>query len=252
MPLKVWSLDDGALTSSILTNWTSTSVKEAYRPQAEELDSLLDHILDRAVRFSDDARAGSADASFTKAWAVGKALDLPALQAHTAMQGEEIRFLWLVLAAKCRLGARSDGTTEPTWQSLRPAGSGAGRLPRREQRGRLDYFDMCVWLAEEPAEVAAATFGSSVRNAWQMFERPTLRAPIVRSALREWVSGLNPVDRLRVQEPQTFAGLMKALRSRWPARGPGSARQPVHMSAWEVRSTIAAIGPTVLGAIDDA
>ena len=250
MPLKVWSQEDGALVSRILTNWTSTSVKESFRPEAEVFDLILDSVLDQALAYSEQEAAGGRSEAFAKAWSIGRALDVDALTAHTAMRGEETRFLWMVLASKCRLGARSSGSHEPRWQSLRPGGAVRQTPPRREERGRLDYFDMCVWLASDPFDVVAETFGSSVRNAWQMFERPTLRVPAVRHAVYGWLRELAEADRQLVLSPQAFASLMKALRVRWPARGPGSARQPVHMPESEVRSAVRATGRTVLETLE--
>jgi hypothetical protein len=99
---------------------------------------------------------------------------------------------------------------------------------------------MALWLAEQDFDDAAETFGGSIRNVWQMLERPTLRPLAVRQALLDWLRSLPPDSRSRNHERATFAELMKALRARLPDRGPGSAKRPVHYEAAALRAEVAA------------
>jgi hypothetical protein len=85
------------------------------------------------------------------------------------------------------------------------------------------------------------TFGGSVRNVWQMLERPTLRPLIVRAAFHQWLDQLEAQQRDELLQPQRFAELMKALRARWPDRGPGSAKRPVHFSEDELLAEMRAV-----------
>lgn len=243
MPIKVWMEDAGSLVSSIKTNWDITLTREEHRRSAESLDRAFDRLLDGALEAV--ATLGSdhsdSDSAFVRAYGVGSVLrDFdPAAQPQLAREPE--RFVYWALATKCRLGARSDGTRDNRWRrELRPT---ADEPPRREGR-RNDHFQMCQWLAQQPYEDASMLFGASVRNVWQMMERPTLKPLILRQCLADLLRGLEEEDRLKVTSTTRFPELMKALRSRWPARGFGSAKQPAHYG----RSALAAeLDPLVRG-----
>src|SRR5262249_22220890 len=129
---------------------------------------------------------------------------------------------------------RADGTVEERWRDLRPKRAGE---PRREG-GRLDYFEMCRWLSEQELDEAVETFGGQVRNVWQMMERSTLRPLAVRRAFLYWYRQQSEDDRKRLQERQIFAEAMKMLRRRWPDRGRGSAKRPVHYRDEELRAEL--------------
>jgi hypothetical protein len=87
---------------------------------------------------------------------------------------------------------------------------------------------MCWWLAEQDLQDARDTFGGSIRNVWQMLERPALRPISLRQALRKWLDSQPQSVRQKLYEPAVYAEMMKELRRRWPDRGPGSAKRPVH------------------------
>src|SRR5262249_7048424 len=97
---------------------------------------------------------------------------------------------------------------------------------------------------------AVQTFGGSVRNVWQMLERPTLRPLKVRTALLVWLQTLSDDTRADLRQPATFASLMKALRTRWPDRGPGSARRPVHLTHEQLLEEFAVALDTLEGSSD--
>ena len=240
MPFKIWDLKDGSLVSAVIADWERVLTAEEYRKEAEELDGRLDQVLDTASAWArkDETQGRSSD--FNRAWTVGHAIATSGILNHPSVRKERRQLLWKALARKCRLGARQNGQIDADWSALRPTAAGE---PRREG-GRLDYFEMCLWLADQSREQAGELFGESVRNAWQMLERPTLRSLSVRTALLGQLRLLpsDPNNRLTRAE---FADLMKKLRAKWPDRGPGSARRPEHLSlavlSSEIRSVIGSL-----------
>jgi hypothetical protein len=231
MPVKLWQADDKGLYSRIVTGWDQVRTGEEYRAQAEQLDAVLDNVLDRAVECVAAESSGTVPEEFLRAWAVGRALQESKIFDSHALRNERRELVWRALAYKCRTGARASGATEEQWRTLRPS---SVREPRREG-GRLDYFEMCQWAAEQDLKEAAFTFGGSVRNVWQMLERPTLRPLPVRRALHGWMKSLPKDTAAKLVRPKSFAEMMKALRGRWPDRGPGSAKRPAHYSEEELR-----------------
>ena len=208
---------------------------------ARELDRALDTVLDKAVdlksRVHDPHRARN---EFTAAWAVGSVLRESRLLEHKALRDEDDGFLWEVLAEKSWFGARSNGTKEDVWESIRPA----RRQERVQRHGGAkgdDYWSMCRWLAEQSYADAVLTFGGQVGNVWQMLERTALRPLPVRKALCGWLGDLSEEGRGRLTQRKGFRELMKALRNRWPAKGRRSALQPIHLSEDELRSEIAKV-----------
>jgi len=237
MPVKVWELDPkGRLVSEIKTDWDVDVLLDERRREAEELDRQLDGVLDNAATQVEEVerKVPGMPPEFLRAWAIGKALRTSAVAEHPAVKGERRELLWRALARKCRLGARADASTDDRWIDLRPKGAGE---PRREG-GKLDYFEMCLWLSEQDFAHARSTFGGHIRNVWQMLERPTLRVLKVRSALQVLLVASGNEDLTR---PSTFAEMMKTLRARWPDRGPGSAKRPVHYSFDELKAEMESV-----------
>ena len=91
---------------------------------------------------------------------------------------------------------------------------------------------------EQDLEDAIATFGGSIRNVWQMLERPTLRPINLRRILQTWLSSRPKSARERLFQQKMFAEMMKTLRKRWPDRGPGSAKKPVHYSDDKLKAEV--------------
>jgi hypothetical protein len=226
MPVLVWEITDRGPQSTVETGWQTAFTTEEVRLEAEILDQSLDEVLDQTVDEVQELARADAPIEFVRAWSIGSTLRSSRVLESPSLQNESRQTLWLALARKCRTGVRSDRRLEPRWQELRPS---AAREPRREGR-KLDYFEMCLWLAEQPFSEAVETFGGSVRNVWQMLERPTLRPLVLRDAFRRWLQERKPEDRDGLLQPQSFAELMKVLRARWPDRGPGSAKRPVHFT----------------------
>lgn len=234
MPVKIWEKSGSETVSRVVTEWERSWTSEEYRAEADELDQMLDHVLDAAVRQTEEYSGESVPEEFMRAWAIGRQLRDSGVLNSPALLHEERRLLWRALARKCRLGTRADGSIEPRWSDLRPQ-----RLeePRREG-GKLDYFAMCLWLGEQDLPDAAATFGGSIRNVWQMQERPTLRPLSVRQALLDWFNSLPEEVAEESHGRAEFAELMKALRARWPDRGRGSAKRPIHYSDEDLRTEL--------------
>jgi hypothetical protein len=227
MPVKVWELGSRGLESQVRTGWDVLWTAEEHREEAEELDQRLDALLDAAIATAGNLDNPLATEEFLRAWAIGRTLTDSKVASSPALVNERPELLWLALARKCRTGARHDGRIESRWVSLRPK---AAKEPRREG-GKLDYFEMCRWLAEQELLDAAETFGGQVRNVWQMLERPSLRPRVFRQAFLAWLRSLTENLRFKLYDQDTFAEMMKTLRRRWPDRGPGSAKRPVHYSS---------------------
>lgn len=151
-----------------------------------------------------------------------------------ALRNERRQLLWKALARKCRTGARSTREVDKRWLKLRRS---SAREPRREG-GKLDYFEMCWWLAEQNLRDAIDTFGGSIRNVWQMLERPALQPIGVRRALRSWLDSQPECIKEKLLKQQMFAEMMKQLRKRWPGRGRGSAKRPVHYGEEAIKAEV--------------
>jgi hypothetical protein len=224
MPVKIWEAGKNGLSSKIVTDWDTIWTSEEYREDAEDLDQHLDGVLDGALKRIRNSRNTEVPPLFLRAWAVGRALMESGVFDSPALRNERRQILWKALARKCRTGARSTREEDRGWLSLRPSNA---REPRREG-GRLDYFEMCWWLAEQDLQDATDTFGGSIRNVWQMLERPALRPISLRWVLKRWLGSQPQSIRQKLYEPAVYAEMMKGLRRRWPDRGPGSAKRPVH------------------------
>ena len=234
MPVKIWEIDKNGLSSKVVTGWDTLWTAEEYREDAEELDQHLDDVLDSALERVRSAKKTGASPEFLRAWAVGHALGDSGVYDSPALKNEGRQLLWRALARKCRIGARATRQQDKHWQELRPPNA---EEPRREG-SKLDYFEMCRWLAEQDMEDAIATFGGSIRNVWQMLERPALRPISLRHILRKWLASHPKDTQERLFQQDTFAEIMKTLRKRWPDRGPGSAKKPIHYTSDELKSEV--------------
>lgn len=237
MPIKVWSDSEGDLASQIWSNWDHVVTVEEHRTAAEELDHEFDLLLDTAAENlqRDLGLFQERPSPFVQAHSVGSSLAEEDVLNHPSLLAEPEQFRWAALAIKCRLGARSNGTRTGQWSHLRPPNEA---IPRREggrdRSGKGDYFQMCIWLAEQTLVEAADTFGGSIRNVWQMFDRPTLHPVDVRRGLLSWLERQSPTSKEQLTTTTSFPELMKVLVKRWPAKGPGSAWKPIHMSQGEI------------------
>ena len=230
MPVKVWDRDDHRrYTSAIRTSRSTRLGGEEFRVEAEELDAQIDTVLDRAVKLSSsspDERRKTRE--FVKRWAIGRAVAESRILQSLHMTSEQRSHLWLAMARKCRLGIRSSGAIEERWRMLVP---GRALEPRRIER---DIFAMGLWLQEQELEDALTTFGGSLSNAKEIQRRESLRSTKLRNALGRWLLCLHSSQRSRLLKGTEFGAIAKALQRRWPSRGPGSAKRPVHLSDHEL------------------
>lgn len=233
MPVKVWSSVGGELYSEILTNWDVVVTAEERREEAEELDRYFDEVLDDAA----DSVA-AVESAFKRAHIIGMRFRRHNLFGHDQLKGEPRRFIWSALTQKCRFGARSDGRVEPRWETLIPP---KRAKPVVRDAKELPYFEMCDWLAADSLEDAEFIFGGQISHAWQMLDRASLRTPEIRNALKVWLNSQDNENRQRLMERKAYREMMKALRSRWPDRGPGSARRPIHMDSDELQEEVAKV-----------
>ena len=72
------------------------------------------------------------------------------------------------------------------------------------------------------------TFGSSLSNANELHRRGPSSHISMRRALHGWLQTYDEQDRAILTRSKNFETMAKALAKRWPGRGPGSAKQPVH------------------------
>ena len=240
MPVVVWICDDDGLRNAVETDRRTKLGGEEFRAEAKTLDEVLDGVLGRAARTAAALSESSSPAErrFVRHWAIGHAVIESGVRAHPSLADESGTRLWRAMRSKLHCGAHSDGSQSSEWdilQDVRGRRSGAPP-PRRESRRRGDDFDRHVWLAEQDFDDAASTFGGSVRNVWQMFDRPSLRPLIVRTAFLEWLRTLQVDARRHILQPPCFAEAVKTLGRRWPDRG---ALRPSHYSGRELKDAIA-------------
>ena len=230
MPVKIWDrTGDGALTSRVETSRGRSFRGELYRTDAEALDEEIDRMLDYAVALSaHEPSLGTRQQAFVKRWSIGRALAESSLSESEYLEIAEQKWLWLAIARKCRLSVRSDGSPAESWRGLTPDRE---LDPTRIER---DVFAMGRWLQEQEIEQATASFGASLTNAREIHRRGAINSKNLRDALARWFSGLSPERRAGLMKNTNFVQLAKALAKRFPTRGPGSAKRPVHYSEDEL------------------
>ena len=225
MAVKMWNLDEsGNLTSSIRKAGQSGMGAEESRPQAEALDQEIDKLLDKALNLLVKEDPNPRHTEFAKRWAIGRAIaDSRILDSPHTEPGEKAD-IWRAMARKCRLGVRNTGkkTPDSRWKGLIP---GREIEPKRVED---DIFGLAMWLQEQELEDAKLAFGQGLHNAKQIWSREALRSRNFRDALASYFSELGKDERDHLYLIPQYAQLAKALRSRWPSRGKGSAKRPVH------------------------
>ncbi len=233
MPVKIWNQADGKLTNSVETSRGDSYRGERYRLDAEALDWEIDQTLDRAVELSASVRAtGTEQQAFVKRWAVGRALMESGLLQSNHLDPGEQKWLWQAIARKCRLGVRADGSSENAWHELTPH-----REPDPTRLER-DVFAVGLWLQEQELATAMMAFGGSRTNAREIYRRGAIRTKNLRDVLARWFRELEPPQRSHLAKPGNFLPLARALAIRFPGRGPGSAKRPVHYSDEELYEEI--------------
>ena len=226
MPVKIWDRDDhGVLTSSIKTSRSSLVGGEDHRDQAEALDVEIDQMIDRALQLSTRfLENDNKNQQFIKRWAIGRAIAESHILQSPHMDSEDLLHLWVAVARKCRLGVRSSGKLEERWRSLIP-----DREMEPKRIGR-DIFAVSLWLQMQDLENALASFGGNLTNAREIRNRESLRSTKLRNALGRWRLNQHPDHHAGLVETRRFVTIGKALRARWPSKGPGSAERPEHLT----------------------
>lgn len=228
MPVKMWNLDNGQLTNSVKTSRGDSYRGEQYRHEAEALDEEIDQMLDQAAALCTGVSVPKIEQAIVKLWAVGRALAESQILDSAHLDPDDRKWLWLAIARKCRLGVRANGSTKEGWRDLIPDRESD---PRRIER---DVFAMGLWLQEQELNSAMTTFGTNLKNVQQFHRRAALSSKKMRESLERWSADLSPKRRLELMKAQNFEHLAKALARRFPARGPGSAKRPVHYSEDEL------------------
>ncbi len=240
MPGVEWVLDEEGHPQRHYESKGATTDNPAQITAARELDHGLDVVLDRAVDLSSRVHGERAGKDFTDQWAIGSVLSESQISGHKALEGEDEGFLWFILAAKTRIGVRSDGAATDAWRDLRPP-PGQNKKNREASEKGADHFERSMWLAQQSYADAVMTFGGKVDAVSQMIDRPNLRPLVVREALCGWLGDLSEEGRAQIFRRETFREFMKALRARWPSRGRRSALQPIHLGVDELRAEIARV-----------
>ena len=226
MSVKIWDQDQsGHLTSSIRWMGSSGIHAEDHRPQAERLDEQIDLLLDNALTLLHQQDEDQNHGLFAARWAIGRAIADSDILASLDLENHERLDLLLAMARKCRLGVRHTGKMEPTskWNVLIPT-----KRETEPKRIEPDIFGLGMWLQEQQLEDAKLAFGGGLHNAKQIWSGEALRSPKLRQALTTYFAHLTHEQREILYRIPQYAKLAKALRRRWPSRGKGSAKRPVH------------------------
>ena len=226
MPVKIWDQDQsGHLISSIRWMGSTGIDAEHHRPQAERLDEQIDLLLDNALTLLDQQDEDQKHSLFATRWATGRAIADSDILASPDLENHERSDLLLAMARKCRLGVRHTGQMEPTpkWNGLLPT-----NRDNEPKRIEPDIFGLGMWLQEQQLEDAKMAFGGGLHNAKQIWSGEALRSPKLRQALTTYFADFTHGQREILYRIPQYAKLAKALRQRWPSRGKGSAKRPVH------------------------
>ena len=250
MAVKIWNLDEsGVMTSTIRTGNRSGIGGEGLRPQAEELDADIDKVLDEAHRLLTREYPEGPSNLFAKRWAIGRAIANSRILESPSLEAGQRPDLWLAMARKCRIGVRHSGDRVRKWRGL---------IPDREmepQRIENDIFGLGMWLQEQPLEDAALALGSGLHNAKNIWSGEALRSRNLRDTLAAYFSGYEDDQKEILYTIPKYSRLAKALRWRWPSKGRGSAKRPVHYGQEElleeVRKVLDPVVAELLGEVQE-
>ena len=229
MAVKIWNIDEsGVLTSTIRAGSRSRIGSEELRPGAEKLDAQIDRVLDETHRLLAQEYPRGRSNTFAKRWAIGRAIAKSRILDSSNLEPGQRPDLWLAMARKCRIGVRHTGDRVKKWRGL---------IPDREmepKRIESDIFGLGTWLQEQPLEDAAKSFGSGLHNAKNIWSGEALRSKNLRDALAAYFSGYEEGQKEILYTIPQYSRIAKALRKRWPSRGRGSAKRPVHFGDEEL------------------
>ena len=235
MAIKIWNDDGSGQITSTIRRMGSTGINaEEHRSQAAAIDAQLDDLLDKALVLLDQQDTGQNHNRFTTRWAIGRAIAESDILESPHMETGEMPDLWHAMSRKCRLGVRHNGEPNPTsrWKTL------IFQRDTEPKRVEYDIFGLGMWLQEQDLDDAKLAFGSSIHNAKQIWSGEALRNPKLRQALTDYFANFTEDQRQYVCQNYRYALLAKALRRRWPSRGKGSAKRPVHYDQHELSAEI--------------
>ena len=246
MPVKLWEDRNGVLSNAVLIGGMSRGSLqgEGRRPEAEALDAEVDAMLDKAVILYGEAKAEQSRLSIVPRWVLGRAIEESGLLSSPNLDNREHAALWLAIDRKCRLGIRAGGTAEEAWRVLVPS------KERDAERPDRDPFPVSLWLQEQDLDGTIDAFGGKYGNAQKLFMRTALRSLKLREVLAEWMCCQPDDVRVQLTNNKRFWGVIKALRARFPDRGPGSALRPVHYSREELYTEVCKVLDPLAAAVE--
>ena len=248
MAVLIWSESDGILGNSVRTGRRFSLSAEEFRPEAEALDQELDDLLDMAwhgLNLITRRQNGKPRYNtFEQVWVLGRAIYVSDILRHNAMQGEARALLWQALTPKAWYGIRHDLAREDTWRFLIPSNRRNWQKKPLESRP-YDFLEIGYWLREQQLQDAGEVFSWKFSNAREMFVRSSLRSIELRQALLFWLRRQSPDLREQLvkstRQQISFDLILKTLRKRFPARGPGSALLPQHYSEAELQAIVSEV-----------
>ncbi len=248
MPVKIWELRNSSLTSAIAVRGSGKGSLEgeSRREEAEALDAQVDAMLDRAVSLVGEATAVPEHLFLARRWAMGRATYESQLMDSPYLEPNEHNDLWLAIDRKCRHGIRADGSREDTWRVLVPTRTGDSKRPER------DVIAVSLWLQEQDLKGTITAFGGKYGNAQRLFIRPALRSLNLREALAKWMRRQPARVRSRLVNNRMFLSVLKTLAKRFPSRGPGSAKRPVHYAPDDLYSEVCKVLDSIAEEVDQA
>ena len=245
MAVLIWREEEGSLVNSVRSGRSVFLSAEEFRAEAEALDARLDGVLDMAwntLTLITERKDGKPQLnSFEQVWVLGRAVAVNGILRHEALRGEVRTLLWQALAPKCWYGVRADASREPRWRDLIPQRAKKW-LKQPKENSSYRFLEIGYWLREQQLQDASAVFGQDYSKAQDLYDRSSLRSPVLRRAVLQWL--LRQVPKVREELARPFRGkggfsiVSKALAKRFPARGPGSARLPQHYEPDELQRIV--------------
>lgn len=244
MAVLIWSDRDSVLGNSIRSGRRVSLSAEEYRPEAEALDKHLDAVLDMAWHalnlISRHEKGKPRLDSFEQVWVLGRAIHISEIMRHNAMQGEARNLLWQALTAKAWYGIRHDLQRDRRWRDLIPARNTKWQS-RPQEPTAYRFLEIGYWLREQQLHDAGEVFNWKYSNAYDLFHCSSLRSIQLRQSLLRWLRRQRAEVREELAMSKRGRGfdiIRKALRKRFPDKGPGSALLPQHYPEHELRAIV--------------
>ncbi len=245
MAVLIWSDRDGVLGNSIRSGRRVALSAEEFRAEAEALDLVLDTTLDMAshtltlITRHENGRENPN--SFEQVWVLGRTVNINSILRQEAMLGETRNILWQALTAKAWYGIRHNLGRAPSWRKLIPHNRNLWKSEPQNAKA-YDFLEVGYWLSNQQLHEAGEVFGWKFTNAREVYVRASLRSVELRRATLYWLRRQTPEIRDALAKSARgrpgFEIIPKALRKRFPAKGPGSALLPQHYPEDELRAIV--------------